>query len=78
MNIHEYCKYFRTFILRKTLKEMKEYVEDVLDVDVSTSSISSFENGRSTNLKYLYYYYNMCNNEEQKQRFKNSLPLEKE
>ena len=43
-------------------------------IQVKTTTLSSFENGRSTNYKHLIKYYN-CGNDEQKQFFRENLPL---
>lgn len=72
MAIHEYCKFFRTFILKKTLKEFSESILESVGDSVSISSISNFENGRSSNIRYLEYYYKMAN-DEQRATFRNGL-----
>ena len=64
MNIHDYCKYYRTFILKITLKELVERVKDQTGEDVTVSSVSSFENGRSTNIKYIKYYLSISTEEQ--------------
>ena len=56
MTLQEYCKYYRTFILKITLKELVKRVKEEMGEDVSISSVSSFENNRSTNIKYVIYY----------------------
>ena len=46
-NIGKFCKYFRSEVLNLTLFEMSE------KVDVKNTTLSSFENGRSTNLSHI-------------------------
>lgn len=74
MTVNEYCKYFRTFILKITLKEFTEQIKEKLNEEISISSVTSFENARSSNLKYLRYYYQIADEENQK-IFKSELPL---
>lgn len=64
MNIHDFCKYYRTFILKITLKELTERVKEQTGEDVTVSSVSSFENGRSTNIKYIRYYLTVSTEEQ--------------
>ena len=72
MTIHEYCKYYRTFILKITLKELVERVKEQTGEDIKVSSVSSFENGRSTNIKYIMFYLSIST-EEQTDYFTNNL-----
>lgn len=65
-SINEFCKLFRMNILKLSLQEVSEIT------GIKLSTLSSFENGRSNNLKYIYIYYNL-GNEEQKEYFKNNL-----
>lgn len=67
-NIGKFCKYYRTEILDLTLEQMS------IKVNVKTTTLSSFENGRSTNYKHLIKYYE-CGTDEQKQFFRENLPL---
>ena len=67
-NIGIFCKYFRSEVLKLTLQEMSE------KVNVNNSTLSSFENGRSTNYNHLIKYYK-CGDEEQKAFFRENLPL---
>lgn len=67
--INEFCKMYRKKILQLTLKEMED------KTGVKTSTLSSFENGRSTNINHLTTYYNL-GNEEQKEYFKNNIPYD--
>ena len=65
-SINEFCKLFRKNILKLSLQEVSEIT------GIKLSTLSSFENGRSNNLKYIYIYYNL-GNEEQREYFKNNL-----
>lgn len=66
--ISKFCKYYRIEILNLTLEQMSE------KVGVKKTTLSSFENGRSTNYNHLIKYYE-CGNDDQKQFFRNYLPL---
>ena len=66
-NIGEFCKIYRTHILNLTLEEMSKLT------GVKVPTISSFENGRSTNSKHIEMYYNLAT-DEQKEFFKNNIP----
>lgn len=66
--IGKFCKYYRIEILNLTLEQMSE------KVGVKKTTLSSFENGRSTNYNHLIKYYD-CGNADQKQFFRNYLPL---
>lgn len=65
-SINEFCKLYRMNILKLSLQEVSEIT------GIKLSTLSSFENGRSNNLKYLSIYYNL-GNEEQREYFKNNL-----
>lgn len=65
-SINEFCKLFRMNILKLSLQEVSEIT------GIKLSTLSSFENGRSNNLKYISIYYNL-GNEEQREYFKNNL-----
>jgi transcriptional regulator with XRE-family HTH domain len=65
-SINEFCKLFRMNILKLSLQEVSEIT------GIKLSTLSSFENGRSNNLKYIHIYYSL-GNEEQKEYFKNNL-----
>ena len=67
-DIGKFCKYFRSEKLNMTLNEMSN------KVNVNVSTLSSFENGRSTNYNHLIRYYRL-GNEEQKKFFRENLPL---
>ena len=64
MTLQEYCKYYRMFILKMTLKELVERVKEETGEEVNISSVSSFENSRSTNMKYILYYLSISNDEQ--------------
>lgn len=65
-SVNEFCKLFRMNILKLSLQEVSEIT------GIKLSTLSSFENGRSNNLKYIHIYYSL-GNEEQKEYFKNNL-----
>lgn len=67
-NIGKFCKYFRSEIIKMTLNEMSN------KVNIKISTLSSFENGRSTNYNHLIRYYRL-GNDEQKKFFRDNLPL---
>ena len=67
-NIGKFCKYFRSEVLNLTLTEMSD------KVNVKNSTLSSFENGRSTNYNHVIKYYN-CGDDEQKTFFRENFPL---
>ena len=67
-NIGKFCKYFRSEVLNLTLTEMST------KVNIKNTTLSSFENGRSTNYKHIIGYYS-CGTEEQKTFFRENLPL---
>ena len=67
-NIGKFCKYFRSEVLNLTLTEMSD------KVNVKNSTLSSFENGRSSNFSHVNKYYN-CGDDEQKTFFRENLPL---
>lgn len=53
--VGSFCKDFRKNTLHLTLYDMCK------NTDVSIQSLSAFENGKSTNYKYLYMYFKACN-----------------
>lgn len=67
-NIGKFCKYFRSEVLNLTLQEMSD------KVNVKNSTLSSFENGRSSNFSHVSKYYN-CGNGKQRDFFRENLPL---
>lgn len=66
MSIQEFCKYYRMFILKMTLKEFVERVKEETGEKANISSVSSFENNRSTNMKYITYYLSISNDDQSK------------
>ena len=58
-----FCKKFRKESLNLTLQEM----EDKTGVPLKT--ISSFENGNSTNIKHLNLYYKLCDSKQKREQF---------
>ena len=67
-NVGQFCRYFRSEVLNLTLQEMSD------KVNVKNSTLSSFENGRSTNLSHINKYYK-CGNVKQREFFRENLPL---
>jgi hypothetical protein len=65
-SINEFCKLFRMNILKLYLQEVSKIT------GIKLSTLSSFENGRSNNLKYIFIYYSL-GNDEQREYFKNTL-----
>lgn len=61
------CAYFRKKVLRLTLHEMST----ISGVPVST--LSSFEQGRSSNLRFIYLYLVLCETQQQKNIFIDSI-----
>lgn len=64
-----FCRLYRYHVLQLTLHEMSDKTE------TKVSTLSSFENGRSSNFNHVLTYYNL-GNDEQKEFFRNNLPLE--
>lgn len=58
-----FCKDFRMKVLKLTLQE----VQDLTNIPLKT--ISSFENGKSTNINHLNIYYSLCKTKEQREQF---------
>lgn len=52
--VGEYCKQYRINDLNLNLIDFAYFNE------INFKSVWAFENGRSTNLKYLFYYYNVA------------------
>ena len=67
-DVGKFCKYFRTELLNLTLEELSE------KTGVKKTTLSSFENGRSTNYTHIIKYYN-CGTDEQKQFFRDNIPM---
>lgn len=70
-SVGQFCKIYRIHILNLTLEEMSKLS------GVKVPTISSFENGRSTNIKHIEMYYNLST-DEQKIFFKNNIPYGKD
>ena len=62
-NLLSFCKQFRKEVLNLTLQEM----EDKTGIPLKT--ISSFENGNSTNIKHLNLYYKLCDSKIKREQF---------
>lgn len=58
-----FCKDFRMKVLKLTLQE----VQNLTNIPLKT--ISSFENGNSTNINHLSIYYSLCETKEQRKQF---------
>lgn len=67
-SVGEFCKRYRRYLLELSLKDMEKLT------GVKISTISSFENGRSTNLEHLQLYLNLSN-EQQKEYFRKHIPF---
>lgn len=67
-NVGQFCRYFRSEVLNLTLQEMSD------KVNVKNSTLSSFENGRSTNFSHIINYYS-CGDGKQREFFRENLPL---
>lgn len=61
--IGTYCKMFRTDILRITLHEFEELT------GAKVKTISSFENGKSTNVLHLLKYLDLCPTNETRTQY---------
>ena len=62
-HVQEFCKEFRSTYLKLTLED----VHNKFGINIKT--LSSFENGRSTNINHLNTYYLLCENQEQRSFF---------
>lgn len=60
--IGNFCKTFREEELCATLREVCE------DTDTNVKTLSAFEHGRSNNIKHIFKYLKMCN-EDQRETF---------
>ena len=54
-----YCKDFRRKILHVSLTDF------CAEMNENIKNVSAFENGRAHNIKYLFLYKNMCNNDNE-------------
>lgn len=57
------CKSFRKDVLRLTLRELSDKTGEPIP------TLSSFELGRSSNLRFLYIYLVSCETDDQKELF---------
>ena len=62
-----FCAFFRKKVICITLKEMSA------TYDIPVSTIANFEQGRSSNLRFIYLYLNSCKTQHQRDIFINSL-----
>lgn len=69
-NIGQFCKMYRMYVLDLTLEEMGE------KTGVKIPTLSSFENGRSSNSKHIAMYYNLSKSDDERKFFRNNIPLE--
>ena len=69
--IGQFCKMYRTYVLDLTLEEMSKLT------GVKVPTISSFENGRSSNSKHIEMYYNLAKSDEERKFFKKNIPYGK-
>ena len=67
-NVGKFCKMFRMFILDLTLDEMSQ------KTGVKIPTLSSFENGRSSNSNHINLYYDIST-DEQKTYFRENIPF---
>lgn len=61
--ISSLCAYFRKKVIRITLHEMS------IKSGIHVSTLSNFEQGRSSNLKFIYIYLVSCETLEQRNIF---------
>lgn len=61
------CAFFRRHVLKMTLREFSERSK------IPISTISSFEMGRSSNLRFIYLYLVSCETDKQKNIFIDSI-----
>ena len=61
------CGYFRRHVLKMTFKEFSKLT------GVPISTLSTFESGRSSNLKFIYVYLVSCETPQQKNIFIDSI-----
>lgn len=57
--IGSYCKDFREKTLNVSLTDF------CTEMNENIKNVSAFENGRANNIKYLFLYKNMCNNDNE-------------
>lgn len=61
--IGKYCQQFRTEVLKITQSELADHF------GVTSRSVSMFENGKSTNVNFIYFYWQCCPTDEIKAVF---------
>jgi len=61
----ERCARFRNDVLKVTQTDFCR------NTGTNIKNISAFENGRANNIRYLFYYYNMCKTQIEQQQFTN-------
>ena len=65
--VSSFCAFFRKKVVKITLNEMSE------TYDIPVSTIANFEQGRSSNLRFVYLYLTLCRTQQQKNIFINSV-----
>ena len=61
--IGEYCKMFRTHTLGMTLQQFER------ETGINLKTISSFENGKSTNILHILKYLDLCETNEERVKY---------
>lgn len=56
--VGKYCRNFRIDVLGMTIKQLADITE------TNTKNLWAFEHGKANSIKYLYLYYNVCNENE--------------
>lgn len=64
--VGKYCRNFRIDVLGMTMKQFADIT------DSNPKNIWAFEHGNANSIKYLYLYYNVCN-EHEKESFARGL-----
>ena len=65
--VSSFCAFFRKKVVKITLNEMSE------TYDIPVSTIANFEQGHSSNLRFIYLYLTLCKTQQQKNIFINSV-----
>lgn len=60
LEVGQQCAFFRKYVLRRTLRDLSKAS------GIPVPTLSSFELGRSSNLRFLYVYLVSCETEAQK------------
>lgn len=58
-----YCKFFRGSVCKVSLRQMAE------KFGLNDKNLTAWENGRSNKADYLFYYYDLCEDEVTKEWF---------